>query len=210
MKKLPLKLLLSNDGQIEGLPANPRSIRDVKFEKLKRSIQEDPEMLELRELLVFPHGKQYVIIAGNMRFEAAKSLGIEELPVKILPADMPVEKLRSITIKDNNSFGDWDWDSLANEWDVDSLDEWGLDLPPMAPLEEPGEREADKARLSETAEKYVEGTIRQIVLYFSPEQHAEVLSDLQAIGQTYGIEDDNTEVFLKLLEYYKEHNELPS
>ena len=122
-------LLRCNEGQLEGLPSNPRYIKDEKFELLKRSLQESPEMLHLRELLVYPHGDTYIVIGGNMRLRAAEELGIEELPCKVLPATTPVEKLREYTIKDNNGFGDYDWDILANEWDEMPLADWGVDMP---------------------------------------------------------------------------------
>ncbi|MDR1913550.1 MAG: ParB N-terminal domain-containing protein [Clostridiales bacterium] len=128
IQNIKLKDLAPNDGQIEGLPKNPRFIKDSKFEKLKKSLQDDPEMLNLRELLVFQHGKKYVIIGGNMRYRAALELGIKELPCKIIPPETPVEKLKSYTIKDNSGYGEWSWDDLANEWDSGDLDDWGVDV----------------------------------------------------------------------------------
>lgn len=122
-------LLRCNEGQLEGLPSNPRYIKDEKFELLKRSIQESPEMLHLRELLVYPHGDIYIVIGGNMRLRAAEELGIEELPCKVLPPYTTVEKLREYTIKDNNGYGEDDWDKLANEWDEMPLADWGVDMP---------------------------------------------------------------------------------
>lgn len=119
--------LLLNEGQIEGLPKNPRFIRDTQFEKLKKSIEDFPEMLKLRELIVYPFEDKYVVIAGNMRLRAGQELGIKEFPCKVLPAETTVERLREITIKDNNSFGEWDMDDLANEWDKDELSEWGIE-----------------------------------------------------------------------------------
>lgn len=128
-KNISIKLLLLNTGQIEGLPKNPRFIKDERFEALKKSIQDDPEMLELRELIVYPHEDKYVVIAGNMRLRASKELGFKEMPCKVLDADTPVEKLRKYTIKDNVSFGQDDFDSLANEWDLDELKDCGIELP---------------------------------------------------------------------------------
>jgi DNA modification methylase len=128
-KSLSISKLKSNTGQIEGLPKNPRVIRDEKFQKLVKSIQDDPEMLELRELIVVPYGKGFVVIAGNMRLRAMESLGYKEAPCKVLDVDTPVEKLKAYTIKDNVGFGEHDWEQLANEWDGEQLQEWGLDLP---------------------------------------------------------------------------------
>ena len=127
-KTLPLSSLEPNNGQIEGLPNNPRQIKGDKFEKLKRSIEDNPEMLGMRELLVYPYGEKYVIIGGNMRYEALKALGYGEAPCKIIE-NATAEQLRAYTIKDNSGFGEWDWDELANDWDDAELDAWGLDMP---------------------------------------------------------------------------------
>ena len=115
-------------GQISGLPANPRIIKDEKFQKLKKSLQDDPEMLELRELLVFRWEDKFVIIGGNMRYRAALDLGIEELPCKVIPADTPISKLKAYTLKDNIAYGEYDWSMLANDWEAEDLEDWGLDV----------------------------------------------------------------------------------
>jgi hypothetical protein len=128
IQKIKIAELKPNTGQIEGLPANPRFIKDEKFEKLKKSLQDDPEMLELRELLVFRYGQEYVIIGGNMRYRAALDLGMQSIPCKIIPPETSIQKLKAYTIKDNASFGDWSYDDLANELDTEDLDEWGVDV----------------------------------------------------------------------------------
>lgn len=129
---LPLTALAKNDGQIDGLPANPRFIKDDKFAKLKTSIQENPEMLALRELLVYPipNAKdRYIILGGNMRYSAMVELGYTEAPCKVIPADATIEQLRAYTLKDNSGYGEWDWDLLSGEWELDELDAAGIDLP---------------------------------------------------------------------------------
>lgn len=128
-KIIPVSQIHPNDGQIEGLPKNPRFIKDQRFKKLKKSIKDDPEMLGARELLVYPLDDVYIIIGGNMRYRAAVDLGYSELPCKILPPDTSAEQLRAITIKDNVPYGEHDWELLANEWDSEELISWGLDLP---------------------------------------------------------------------------------
>jgi ParB-like chromosome segregation protein Spo0J len=125
---LPLSKIEANRGQIVGLPKNPRVIRDAKFQILKKSIEEDPEMTALREILVVEYGDKYVIIGGNMRFRAMQDLGIKEAPCKVIPAETDVEKLKAYTIKDNAGFGEWDWDDLANEWGDEPLSDWGVDV----------------------------------------------------------------------------------
>jgi 16S rRNA G966 N2-methylase RsmD len=125
---LKISELETNKGQIEGLAKNPRFIRDDRYNKLKRSIEENPEMLALRECLVFPYGAKYVIIGGNMRYRAQKELGYTEIVCKIIPADTPVEALQAYTIKDNSGFGEWDMDALANDWNTEDLANWGVDF----------------------------------------------------------------------------------
>ena len=127
--RIPLNKLQLNTGQIEGLPKNPREKKSAEFRKLMNSIKDDPEMLEYRELLVFPFKENYVVIAGNMRLMAMTSLSMKEAPCKVLPADTPIEKLRAITIKDNVSYGEWDWELLGESWDLDALEHFGLDIP---------------------------------------------------------------------------------
>lgn len=127
---LPLSQIELNDGQLDGLPKNPRTIKKEKFQKLKNNIEAYPEMLAWRSLLVYPlDNDKYIIIGGNMRYRAMTELGHTEAPVFIIPKDTPVDRLQAYTIIDNNGFGNWDWDMLANEWPDDMLDEWGLDIP---------------------------------------------------------------------------------
>ena len=129
IKNIPIGQLKPNTGQIEGLPKNPRFIRDNRFLALKRSIEDAPEMLALRELIVFPRGEEYIVIGGNMRLRACKEIGYKELPCKVLDVNTPVEKLREYAIRDNVAFGNDDWDDLANEWSDIELKDWGMELP---------------------------------------------------------------------------------
>ena len=108
---------------------NPRTIKDDKFKKLVKSIQEFPDMLNKRPLIVFTDvdGK-YVVLGGNMRLKACKEIGLKEIPV-ILADEWTEEQKAEFLIKDNVGFGEWDWDILTDEWDTDKLEDWGLDLP---------------------------------------------------------------------------------
>ena len=105
-------------------PNNPRSIRKDQLQKLVKSLQEFPEMLEARPIVVDP---DYVVLGGNMRLKAAQEAGLTELPVYV--ASWEETKHKEFVIKDNLAFGEWDWDMLANEWDAEELDDWGLDVP---------------------------------------------------------------------------------
>lgn len=129
MQLVSINKLKNNNGQIEGLPKNPRLLKDDKFKKLVKSIQDDPEMLELREVIAYDNNGELVVIAGNMRLKACQEVGIKEIPTKILPKETSVEKLKAYTIKDNVAFGEHDWNDLANNWDEQLLTEWGLDIP---------------------------------------------------------------------------------
>jgi len=126
IRYIAIKDIEANRGQIDGLPKNPRTIKDARFKALKKSIEDAPEMLALRELLVYPHGNKFVVIGGNMRLKACKDLGYKELPCKVIDENTPVEKLREYTIKDNIGFGDDDWDLLKTEWDRLEVEDWGM------------------------------------------------------------------------------------
>ena len=101
---------------------NPRVIKDNKFKDLVASIKNFPEMLEIRPIVI---NKNNVILGGNMRYRASKEAGLDKVPVKIV--DLTPEKEREFMIKDNVNSGIWDWDVLANEWDMQNLTDWGMD-----------------------------------------------------------------------------------
>jgi DNA modification methylase len=111
--------------EIKSNPNNPRLIKDDKFKKLVKSIQEFPEMLKLRPIVV---NNEMIVLGGNMRLKACIEAGLKE--VYILKADdLTEEQQKEFIVKDNVGFGEWDWDILANEWDTEKLQDWGLDLP---------------------------------------------------------------------------------
>jgi hypothetical protein len=128
IRNVKISDLSPNTGQVYGLPKNPRFIKDERYKKLLKSIQDDPEMMQLREVIAYDNSGELVVIAGNMRLKACKELGFEEVPCKILPEDTPVEKLKAYAIKDNVGFGEHDFELLELDWDVEQLDDWGLDL----------------------------------------------------------------------------------
>ena len=106
-------------------PNNPRIIKDEKFHKLVKSIQEFPKMLEIRPIVV---NSDMIVLGGNMRLKACKEAGLKEVPI-VMADDLTEEEQRQFIIKDNVGFGEWDWEMLANEWDSEQLEEWGLDVP---------------------------------------------------------------------------------
>jgi site-specific DNA-methyltransferase (adenine-specific) len=113
--------------EVKNNPNNPRVIKDDKFKKLVESIKAFPKMLEIRPIVV---NQDMIVLGGNMRLKASISAGLKEVPI-IYVDDLTEEQQREFIIKDNVSGGEWDWDMLANEWDTEELDAWGLDVPDM-------------------------------------------------------------------------------
>lgn len=106
-------------------PNNPRVIRDEKFKKLVKSIQEFPEMLEIRPIVV---NADSIVLGGNMRLKACQEAGLKEIPV-LFAEHLTEEQQRQFIIKDNIGYGEWDWEMLANEWNTEELKHWGIDIP---------------------------------------------------------------------------------
>jgi hypothetical protein len=116
---------LVNIAEVKENPNNPRFIKDSKFKKLVKSIKAFPEMLEKRPIVV---DENMIVLGGNMRLKACKSAGLFEVWVDIAQGWTEEQKAEFI-VKDNVGFGEWDWDILANEWNTEILNDWGLDLP---------------------------------------------------------------------------------
>ena len=117
IKKVKITEVISN-------PNNPRLIKDDKFKKLVKSIQEFPDMLNVRPIVV---NKDMVVLGGNMRLKAIKEAGIKEINIEIV--DWNEQQQKEFIVKDNVGYGEWDWDDLANNWDAEELTDWGLDIP---------------------------------------------------------------------------------
>lgn len=120
-----MKTELISINKIKSNPNNPRIIKDDKFAKLVKSIQEFPKMLELRPIVV---NDDMIVLGGNMRLKACKEAGLKEVPV-IKASELTEEQQKEFIIKDNVGFGEWDWNELANTWDNEQLNNWGLDVP---------------------------------------------------------------------------------
>ena len=119
MKTQKLKI-----SEIKMNPNNPRVIKDDKFSKLVKSIQEFPKMLEIRPIVV---NGDMIVLGGNMRLKACKEAGLKEVPV-VLADDLTEDEQKQFIIKDNVGFGEWDWDMLANKWESELLEDWGLEV----------------------------------------------------------------------------------
>jgi ParB-like chromosome segregation protein Spo0J len=114
--------------EIKSNPNNPRICKDHKFKQLVKSIQDFPQMLELRPIVI---DENNMVLGGNMRLKACLEAGLTDVPV-IHANNLTEAQKKEFIIKDNISFGEHDFDILANEWNIIELDEWGLDIPAFA------------------------------------------------------------------------------
>jgi hypothetical protein len=115
-----MEIKLVNTSGLTHYEENPRTIDVFKFEALKESIAEFQDMLNLRPIII---DKQNRVLCGNMRFKACVELGITKIPAIVI-GDMPEDKIKELVVKDNLSYGEWDWDMLEFGWDMDLVDKW--------------------------------------------------------------------------------------
>ena len=153
--------------EVKSNPNNPRLIKDEKFSKLVKSIKEFPKMLEIRPIVV---NDEMVVLGGNMRLKACKEAGLKEIPI-IKASDLTEEQQREFIIKDNVGFGEWDWDIIANEWDSEHLEEWGLDV--WQPEKEIDYSILDEEDVSEQLEDMTNGVKKAIQIEFEAEHYEE-------------------------------------
>ena len=129
-RSIKAEVLEPNTGQIPGVPANPRKWTKDALVSLAKSIEETPELLAARRILVYPYGDKFVVLGGNMRLAACLSLGYDEMPCVVIEepdGEISPEKLKEIVVKDNGSFGAWDFDMLKVDWGALPLENWGVD-----------------------------------------------------------------------------------
>lgn len=170
--------------EIKPNPNNPRVIKDEKFKKLVKSIEDFPEMLELRPIVV---DDDMMVLGGNMRLKALKELKITEVPI-IKANELTEDQKKEFIIKDNVWYGEWDWDMLANEWNTDELKDWGLDV--IVPMDyEDKNEEIDVSSFED------EG---KIVLKFPADQYEIMLEKLAEKRAELGLEE-NAQVIYYLL-----------
>ena len=172
-----MKVLKVKISDIKTNPKNPRLIKDDKFRKLVKSIQEFPQMLELRPIVV---DENNIVLGGNMRLKACIEVGLKE--VFIVKAEELTEQQKDeFIVKDNVGFGEWDWDILANEWDTEKLQDWGLNLP--IDIEEIKETKdiPDIGEIEFSEELFLEHNY--IVLYFDNAMDWEVAQEIYGLKQ---------------------------
>lgn len=156
--------------KIKPNPANPRLIKDDKFNKLVQSLKDFPEMADIRPIVV---NRDMVILGGNMRFKAMKEAGWKECPVVV--AELTEEQEKEFIIKDNVGFGEWDFSMLANEWNAEQLGEWGVDT------EKHEEKEIKTLEVAPFKKTH-------ILFSFSPDVFIKIADYIEKIREVSGVE----------------------
>ena len=154
-------------GEIKPNKDNPRIIKDNKFKQLVKSIKDFPQMLELRPIVV---NDDMVVLGGNMRLKACKEAGLKEVSI-IKASELTPEQEKEFIVKDNVGFGEWDWDILANEWDAELLNEWGLDV--WQPEAEVDYSILDDEDVADQLEDMTNGVKKAIQIEFEAEHYEE-------------------------------------
>ena len=162
-----MEIKLVKLSEIKSNPNNPRIIKDDKFRKLVKSIQEFPKMLEIRPIVV---NQDMIVLGGNMRLKACKDVGLKEVFI-VKADDLTEDEQKQFIIKDNVGFGEWDWEMLANEWEADLLEDWGMDVPKFEEEPEMEDLIGD--------EKNKPATMK--ITFDSPEQLQEAEIDIQEL-----------------------------
>ena len=153
MAKKEVKAVVVPLSSIKPNPSNPRTLRDEKFLKLRKSLEDFPDMLNYRAIVaVTDTDGKYMVLGGNMCLRALQDLKVKDVPV-MLADHWTEEQRREFIIKDNVGFGEWDWDQLANEWDAVELADWGLDIPKV-PDFDAGTMD-DQGSLDQIAPKFI-------------------------------------------------------
>jgi hypothetical protein len=156
--------------EIKPNPNNPRVIKNDRFDKLVKSIQDFPKMLELRPMVV---NEDNILLGGNMRLKALQHLKYTEIPSTWVrkAEDLTEDEQRQFIVKDNVGFGEWDWEMLANSWDSEELSEWGLEVPNFAP--DVDYSILDEEDVSEQLNDMTNGVKKAIQIEFEPDHYEE-------------------------------------
>lgn len=160
IKFVPVEDCEFNEGQIPGCPSNPRTREEERQKKLEKSIEELPEMTVARACLVYKYNGKYVVIGGNRRLEAHRALNKKNIPVIEIPENTPIDKIRRIAIIDNESTGKTDWQKIKEEWNLEEIKDWGVDLPSDWDLSEENEKEVREDDFTEDDVKNVETRVK--------------------------------------------------
>jgi len=169
-------------GEIKANPNNPRIIKDDKFKKLVKSIQEFPEMLKLRPIVV---NDDMVVLGGNMRLKACKEAGLKSIPI-IKASLLTEQQQKEFIIKDNVGYGDWDWENLANQWDENEITDWGLDVPSFNISKDLDYSILDESDISDQLSEMTSNVKKAIQIEFEAE-HYEQASELVKFWRGQGL-----------------------
>ena len=179
--------------QVKSNPNNPRLIKNDKFKKLVKSVQDFPEMLELRPIVV---DENMIVLGGNMRLKACIEAGLKEVWIDIAKGLSEKQK-KEFTIKDNVSGGEWDWNILANEWDAEKLDDWGLGVWKNDELSNLNEYEGLDAESK--LDKFLNAELKRMFLVYDNETFENVIEWFNNQQQKHELEN-HSQVILKLME----------
>ena len=179
---------------VKNNPKNPRFIKDDKFKKLVKSIQEFPQMLELRPIVV---DENNIVLGGNMRLKACIEVGIKEVYI-VKAEDLTEEQKDEFIVKDNVGFGEWDWDMLANEWDTEKLTDWGLGLPIFNDDLTNNASYEGLDQLSKL-DKFLNSELKRMFLVYDNETFENVINWFNELQQKHELEN-HSQVILKLME----------
>lgn len=182
-------------------PTNPRIIKDYKFKKLVNSIKQFPRMLEIRPIVV---NSDMIVLGGNMRLKACEEAGLKDVYV-IKVDDLTPEQQQEFIIKDNSSFGEWDWDILANEWNVDDLKEWGLDVPKWEDVS--FETEIEDTGEYDYPDENVEGShVKMVQLFLNTETEPNFRKWEEFLRTIFGTDNLTDTIYKAIEKMYNEEN----
>ena len=188
-------------GQVKPNETNPRVIRDDKFRKLVESIKGFPEMLKIRPIVV---DENMIVLGGNMRLRACKEAGLKDVFI-IRANDLTEAQKAEFVIKDNASSGEWDWDMLANEWNVTDLDNWALDVWKISLDDEVTEGEdiitnnEKFLHVDDIAVDYLNGDMKKFEIFVDQQDYDEVLRKLNALKKREELETNSDAIVWLIL-----------
>lgn len=185
--------------KVKGNPNNPRIIKNDKFKKLVKSIQEFPEMLKLRPIVV---DEDMMVLGGNMRLKASKDAGLKEVWVEVAEG-LTEEQKKEFIVKDNVGFGEWDWDMLGNVWDNAKLGEWGMDV--WQPELDEVWNEKENENNTDYLEKYLNKETGVLKISFLQDEYKEIVDEFTAILNKQKL-NDFSEVLFFLIKKHNENN----
>jgi ParB-like chromosome segregation protein Spo0J len=180
--------------KIKSNPNNPRVIKDDKFKKLVQSLKDLPEMAQVRPIVV---NQDMIVLGGNMRLKAMKEAGWKEAPVAVV--DWDEDKQRQFIIKDNVGFGEWDWDMLANEWDAESLGEWGLNVPAFNEDVLTNNQDYEGLDQLSKLDKFMDSELKRMFLVYDAETFEKVVAWFAGLQEKHNL-NSSSDVVLKLME----------